>query len=818
MIKRVVIVLCSLCVFLAFSAQPGVAAEHPRRPYGIAVEQWSRNFDAVAREIERGEITQGRATELKKDLGAIGAEAKQIKADAQRELGPLKDQLQALGPAPAEGEPAETGEIAAQRKKLQDDIADYQARIKQADLTLARIQDLTLQINEQTLERSIALLTTAYPIPVAPTTVPTAVPELFVVLARLGKAPVEWWQSLTDAVHISVLTRIAIFLIPALILAWLIRRALVRYFGRDPAIQHPTYSRRLVAAIVEGLARGIVPSFILAAIIVRAKSAGSPFSGLMEDIVVVACGVTIMFILALALPRAVFSPDLPNWRLIPFSAEHAKIIDRRIAYLAAVFAVDLFLVVSTKSLSVSDSLYSFYIFAAKLLEAFCVIALLPQGLWVWDSDDADTKAEAEADATSRDKLKSRFWPALRLVALVLAVASVLSALFGYANFSRYLMDNLVISGMAIGVLFLTRGFLREIIGMVLRSRFVQVQLGLPHKSRQRYKFWLRAILDLSIYLGGTVVVMIVWGVPPTEIYHWVRGALQEFTIGNVTISLGDVMVAILIFFAAMTVTRALQRTLTDRVFPETDLDIGVQNSLSSGFGYVGLAIAVILAISAIGLDLSNIALIAGALSVGIGFGLQAIINNFVSGLIILIERPIKVGDWIIAGGYEGTVKRINVRATEIETFQRAAIIIPNSELITGAVTNWTHKDRFGRVEVPVGVAYGSDVQKVMSILTACMQDHGDILAWPEPYVLFRNFGESSLDFEARGFIGNVERRIIVHSELNIAIERALREASIEIPFPQRDLHIRSAAGLELEARQRSAAASTDSKPAADRDG
>lgn len=791
-----------------------MAAEQPQRPFGIAVEQWSRSFDAIARQIEDGEITQGRATEFKKDLGAIDAEAKRIKANAQRELAPLQDQLKALGPAPAEGEPAETAEIAAQRKKLRDDIADYQARIKQVDLTLTRIQDLTLQINERTLERSIALLTTAYPIPLAPSTITTAVPELFVVLSRLGMAPIEWWQSLTDAVHASVLTRIAVFLVPALIIAWLLRRALVRYFGRDPAIEHPTYSRRLVAAIVEGLARGIVPSFILVAIIVRAQSNGSPFSGLMADIVVVACGVAIMFILALALPRAVFSPDLPNWRLIPFSADHAKIIDRRIAYLAAVFAVDLFLVLSTKSLGVSDSLYSFYIFAAKLLEAVGVIALLPRTLWVWDDGDTGAKAEAEADATPQDKLKSRFWPALRLMALVLAVASVLSALFGYANFSRYLMDNLVISGMAIGVLFLARGFLREIIGMVLRSRFAQTNLGLPHKTRQRYKFWLRAILDLSIHLGGAVVVLIVWGVPPSDIYHWVQGALQEFTIGNVTISLGDVLIAILVFFAAMTVTRALQRTLTDRVFPQTNLDVGVQNSLSSGFGYVGLAIAVMLAISAIGLDLSNIALIAGALSVGIGFGLQAIINNFVSGLILLIERPIKVGDWIIAGGFEGTVKRINVRATEIETFQRASIIIPNSELITSAVTNWTHKDRFGRVEVPVGVAYGSDVQKVMSILKACMQEHDDILPWPEPNVLFRSFGESSLDFEARGFIANVERRIIVHSELNIAVERALREANIEIPFPQRDLHIRSASGLELEARQRLAAAGTNAKPAA----
>jgi small-conductance mechanosensitive channel len=247
--------------------------------------------------------------------------------------------------------------------------------------------------------------------------------------------------------------------------------------------------------------------------------------------------------------------------------------------------------------------------------------------------------------------------------------------------------------------------------------------------------------------------------------------------------------------------------MTERIFPQTGLDAGVRNSLSAGFGYVGIAIAAMLAVSALGLDLANIALIAGALSVGIGFGLQNIVNNFVSGLILLIERPIKVGDWINVGGHEGHVKQINVRATEIETFQRASVIVPNSELLSTAVINWTHKDSYGRAEVSVGVAYGSDVEKVIKILRACLDGHKEILTWPEPSVIFQNFGDSSLDFTVRGYIANVELRIFVQSELRVAIDRAFAEAGIEIPFPQRDVHIKN--GNERGASMRGVSPATD---------
>jgi small-conductance mechanosensitive channel len=201
-----------------------------------------------------------------------------------------------------------------------------------------------------------------------------------------------------------------------------------------------------------------------------------------------------------------------------------------------------------------------------------------------------------------------------------------------------------------------------------------------------------------------------------------------------------------------------------------------------------------------GLDLSNLALIAGALSVGIGFGLQNVVNNFVSGLILLVERPIKVGDWVLVGGHEGFVKQIKVRATEIETFQRASVIIPNSEFISNAVTNLTHKDSFGRVDVSIGVAYGSDVNQVMEVLKKCLRENSSILEFPEPFVLFQGFGDSSLDFETRAYIPEVSRIFRVSSEVRVAIYTALAEAGIEIPFPQRDVHIKSLPkGLRNEA-------------------
>jgi potassium-dependent mechanosensitive channel len=184
--------------------------------------------------------------------------------------------------------------------------------------------------------------------------------------------------------------------------------------------------------------------------------------------------------------------------------------------------------------------------------------------------------------------------------------------------------------------------------------------------------------------------------------------------------------------------------------------------------------------------------------VGIGFGLQNIVNNFVSGLILLFERPIRTGDWIVVGGTEGYVRRISIRSTQVQTFDRADVIVPNSELISGVVTNWMLRDSHGRVRVPVGVAYGSDTLLVKEILLRVAHEHSLVIQGsavvPDPYVWFLSFGDSALNFELCAFVRDVSRRTTVLSDLNFAIDAAFREAGIQIPFPQRDLHVIAPSG------------------------
>lgn len=201
-------------------------------------------------------------------------------------------------------------------------------------------------------------------------------------------------------------------------------------------------------------------------------------------------------------------------------------------------------------------------------------------------------------------------------------------------------------------------------------------------------------------------------------------------------------------------------------------------------------------ISTMGFDLTNLALIAGALSVGIGFGLQSIVSNFVSGLILLFERPIKVGDWVITNSGEGIVKKISVRATVVETFDRTSIIVPNSELISSSVKNWTHADKIGRVIISVGVSYSSNPQQVQDILLELITNNNEILNNPKPTVHFKDFADSALIFEIRFFIRNIREVFDISSKVRFQIWDAFKEAGVEISFPQRDLHIRTAPGLE----------------------
>ena len=208
--------------------------------------------------------------------------------------------------------------------------------------------------------------------------------------------------------------------------------------------------------------------------------------------------------------------------------------------------------------------------------------------------------------------------------------------------------------------------------------------------------------------------------------------------------------------------------------------------------YVFIFIGFVLALLALGFDFTKLTIILSALGIGIGFGLQSIVNNLVSGLILLFERPVRVGDFIELGERWAEIKKIGLRATTVQTFDEADVIIPNADLVSNQVVNWTLSNRRVRLIVPVGVAYGSDVSLVMETLLASAGDNSKIAKSPSPQVLFLNFGESSLDFELRVWVLDADNRLVVSSELHQEIDRRFREAKIEISFPQQDLHLRSA--------------------------
>jgi potassium efflux system protein len=242
--------------------------------------------------------------------------------------------------------------------------------------------------------------------------------------------------------------------------------------------------------------------------------------------------------------------------------------------------------------------------------------------------------------------------------------------------------------------------------------------------------------------------------------------------------------AILLFLIVVGFTRLVQRWLEKEVMPYTAIEPSLQLSIVTILGYVGFIVALVIALGEIGIDPQKIALVAGALSVGIGFGLQSIVSNFVSGLILLAERPIRVGDQIVVKGDEGFVRRISVRATEIETFDKASVIIPNSELITGVVKNWTHANTLGRINIRINVAYDSDPEQVIEILKACLADHSSVLKQPAPAVLLTEFGATALTFDIFCIVPNLSDRGGIKSELQIAILKAFRAGRVELSPPQ----------------------------------
>lgn len=265
-----------------------------------------------------------------------------------------------------------------------------------------------------------------------------------------------------------------------------------------------------------------------------------------------------------------------------------------------------------------------------------------------------------------------------------------------------------------------------------------------------------------------------------------------FTLGDTPFRVSQLIALLLGIAAVFILERALRRSVLSRVLARTSLQPSMQYAIARIFGYVVITFGLFVALQTVGINLTSLTVFAGAIGVGAGFGLQNIVSNFVSGLIILTERPIALGDFVEVGGVGGRVREINLRSTTVVTNDNVAIIVPNSEFITSTVVNYSHGDPKVRVRLKVGIAYGSDVQRFRQAMLEVAKANPDVMEYPAPEVYFTGFGDSSLNFEVAVWaLDTAYRPLGFRSKLFYAIEAKLREVGVEIPFPQRDLHVRS---------------------------
>ncbi|SES00662.1 Small-conductance mechanosensitive channel [Tranquillimonas rosea] len=374
-----------------------------------------------------------------------------------------------------------------------------------------------------------------------------------------------------------------------------------------------------------------------------------------------------------------------------------------------------------------------------------------------------------------------------LFARLLQATAVLAGLFavaGYVDLARYALEPSVQTVALVGIML----FLRALVTGVLADLF-----GPVAPNEEEAAVLIPFFVSLLLILAALPLLALIWGARRSDLSEAWRLVSAGIQIGEAQLSLTSVALLAGVFFIGLLVTRWLQRVLGQSILRRSHMDRGVRSSIVTGVGYLGITLAAVIALSTAGISLASLAVVFGALSVGIGFGLQNIVSNFVSGIILLIERPVKEGDWIEVSGYSGYVRKIAVRSTRIETFDRFDVIVPNSDLIAGVVKNMTLTSHEGRLILPIGVAYGSDVQQVRKILTEAAARRPEVLHHPEPVVLFTGLGDSQLEFELRCFLRDIETVLTVRSDLLFDIYASLTEAGIEIPFPQRGVSLK---GLE----------------------
>ncbi len=751
----------TLRVFLVLVfAVPALAQEDPNAELAQMVAVWEVTADRAQVLLENTDASAPALEALRGSLAEQRSDALEFQVAAGKRVAALNRQLLALGPVP-EASGDEAPEIALQRKGLKAQIDVARVPVVTADAAYRRadglIEDLDSLMREQFTRRLISV----GPSPLIPAYWSQPLADLTNVGGRIAKeirgniTSTSQRNALVQRLPVVLLLVIAGF---ALVIA--ARRWILRWV--EETMRHdPSQRQAFWLAAALNVTRLLFPALGVAALLWAVQLsdlAGATGRGIIELLPWVA----MVLIASSWVGNSVFSPNLPKQRLLEVDDAGAKLGRRLSIALGVVLAISMLLdLLARQSKMTSESLAVLNL-PLIAVGAFCLFKLSgllrPKVVVVAEGEEGG-RGEVLADSLLLT---------LSRVLLAVAIAAPVFSLTGYFAASRYLTFPPILSLGLLGGAVTIYALIREGIGS-LGTGSAETRPGL-----------LPVLAGFVLICLSLPILALIWGARTadiSEIWIWLRDGV---TIGGSRISLTDFLTFVLVFGAGYTITRLVQKITRTTVLPRTTLDVGGRNALLTGIGYTGYFLAAVLAISATGLDLSNLAIVAGALSVGVGFGLQAIVSNFVSGIILLVERPIKDGDWIEVTGFSGYVRKISVRSTRIETFDKASVIVPNSELISKTVLNWTHSGVSGRIRLPVKVGATAEPRKVEEAFLKIAAAHPMVMRNPAPQVLLMRLADPN-EYEIRAHIRNITMMPAVQSDLNYELVKAMADPSLVPP-------------------------------------
>lgn len=706
------------------------------------------------------------------------------------EIETVKEQLEAIGPAPAEGE-TEDEEIANRRAELNKKLSSLQAPRLQAVEAFSRADSIIKRIDEIAAERQATVLAQLSPSPLMPSSWPPALSDGAKLVAGIAE---EASQRTTDTGIWSKMRpyfpHVAGYLVAAILLLTIGRHWVNGLPSRLSA--HASEYSRAVLAFAVSLGQIALPVIGLFLLVSAIKASGLPGEWTLPFWDALPIAGLILFS-GRWLSGQLFPANMVAYETLHMEPKSRRSARRMTETLAALFAVHHLLSSAVLPLSgiyerVGDTVNRVpleFSDAAISVWHFVLIALASLALFrMGNALRKLNQSGIEAAQGSRYRVLSIMGRLSRLVSIVTVALGVM----GFINLANGLLWPWILTLALFSLLILLKDFAADVFSM------------LKHGEEGAREGLTPMLIGFALIILSLPLFLVIWGARSAELGELWTNFQQGVSFGGINLSPGSVVTLLVVFTLGYMATRGLQGTFRNTILPKTKLDAGGKNAVVSGLGYVGIFFAALLAITSAGIDLSSLAIVAGALSVGIGFGLQNIVSNFVSGIILLIERPISVGDWIQAGGQQGIVQRISVRSTQVETFDKTEVIVPNSDLISQPVINWTRNNQTGRIIIPVGVAYGSDTRRVQQILQEIIEDQPLVTVDPEPFVLFRGFGADSLEFEVRAILSDVGAGLGVTSEVCHQIAERFVAEGLEIPFAQRDIWLRNPETLRGETK------------------